>query len=281
MRVKFTLPRLKSTRLPTILVDMKHKILITAAISLFAATSFAQTYDQQTAPSSPKRIKKNNRSVAQEQEQEQEQPPASQPWDQLSKRDRTVRGMILAGYNVGNKAKFGSIKGTVSNIPVTGNYEASVESAFYIGGGAIYAPTHSLGFSSSLVFEMKRDISGYSATVNGNSVTSTYTNKPLFQFMYVETNGLYRLEQFYFLGGVNYSIPSFTPSSGSSSALEVSGALGWQVGVGFVVNENLHLNGYWKRLAAEASEKDASISADLQYGTGNLDGLAFQANYLF
>jgi hypothetical protein len=257
---------------------MKNKILISAAISLFAATAFAQTSDQQTAPPSAKRTKKAQRTVAQTPEE-----PISSQNSQTERHPEPnrVRGMALAGYSISNKAKFDKVSFSSGGNSVSGTYEASVDSAFYVGGGAIYTPNNAFGYSASLVFEMKREISSVVISSGGNSTTNTYTSKPSLQFIYVEANALYRMDQFYVPFGINYSMPTFTQSPESNGTFNIKGALGWQIGLAFIANENLHLSALWRVTSGEASGSYPSIPLDVNFGTGNLGGLAFQANYLF
>ena len=191
---------------------------------------------------------------------------------------KRLRFNLGIGVNIANEAKFDNVIATGS-ITATGSAKYDVQSAFLVTGGAFYSGEHSWGGAASLSIEGARDLNSVQLTLGSSSATAVFTSKPSIQLTVLEANALYRWENIYLPFGFNFTIPKYTPEAGATDQTSLTGALGAQIGVGFLIGDHFQLEAMSKVLSLKATQRSGTVSVN--YQTGYLAGLNLNAKYLF
>jgi hypothetical protein len=201
----------------------------------------------------------------------------AKPVEAESPRSNHLR--ITAGFSLGSKATFPSVKGTNAGTPITGSAEMDIDSAIEIGAAFVHSPQYSWGFSAGFNYQTPRKIKSETDTINGTTTTTTYSNSPEVQISVIEANAIYRWGAVYLPFGLNYSIPTYNKASGQAGEITVTGAVGGQAGVGFYPADNFTLEIESQVISLRGSEKIGTI--DVDYGPGIMGVLKLTAGFLF
>lgn len=205
--------------------------------------------------------------------------PAPTLKPKIQKRPPKASSWIIVGglgYHSTSKINFKNV--SASGVLNTHEVSFAIGSAFEITAAAMYSEKDSWGAFGALTYQSKREIGDVDL---GNGSFLRYTGgRPSIQLTLLEAGGLYRWSEFYIPLGFNYSIASYTDISDSSgTSTSLNGAMGFQAGAGYFLTDKICIEALIKM--ASISGKASTASVNLDYGTGNLTGLALQVRYIF
>lgn len=188
---------------------------------------------------------------------------------QYAKTKNILRTISVYGmYNMADKM---SLEGSVNNANLSGESTGSnsfglgaeikfkqLESGFYVKGGVGY--------------EFGRTFSKTSGRIaNAKFNKSLEAPKPELTAWVLSLNGELPIsEEMSLFGGGNYNFPTFKNQTGS-----YSGKIGWQVGMSYLISENLMLDGMWRSLNITGTDDNVS------YDNENIAGFVIRGRIAF
>ncbi len=186
------------------------------------------------------------------------------------------------GYVTKSTATFDSMTlvDGANNVTYKGSGSLDYEPAFTVSVEARKLAESSWGFIGQVYYDSDRKVTGGSVKSGNYSAVFTGENPSKLQLIVVSGSAAYRWHDFYLPFGLNYSIPTFTPSKTSTNDSDtIQGGIGAQLGVGFYVSDNAALE--LSSRATSVSFKSKTGSTVLDWGTGNITNLIFGAKFFF
>jgi hypothetical protein len=186
------------------------------------------------------------------------------------------------GYQLaGEKAKFDRTQysdGVGGEISGEAELEFRRTYSFVIDGRIL--PIDSWGIIAGLNHEGERELIGGQITWGG-VVYPVYTGDraPKLQFTTAFLAATYRWKQFYLPFGFNYSSVKLSVPDGYNGSSTVTGAMGAQIGVGFMSTDHIAVELYgW---VTNMNWKDKLGIEVVDYGSGTFQSLLLVAKYIF
>ena len=194
--------------------------------------------------------------------------PKSQGKDEKKIEARIDRTGLALVYSLADK-----INGNVANNAGNGSASFTLNATPSYGLGFYYHRLRrgSLGFSGTFVYEFSRDIN--SNTIAG--VTANFLNKATLSIMVLTASANFAItDEGYFYLGANYPIIGV-----KSDTISVSSDVGYQVGGGYIFDNNLGLDVQMRFIRARGSYNNGTSSASIT--DGKLDGAVLSFAYYF
>jgi hypothetical protein len=182
------------------------------------------------------------------------------------------------GFSLASKAKFDNGTVTTGGSSYTFTGDLDYKNAAVLEASGRYMPENSWGCILGLQIDGEREFDSGTITVAGLNVSLSSADSKL-QVSNLFANAVYRWNQFYLPFGLNVSSAKFTAASGFSGTSDSSGALGAQVGVGYLPDEHWALELMSRAIGFKL--KTATSTATADYGTGYLSTLIFAGKYYF
>lgn len=171
--------------------------------------------------------------------------------------------IISDGVTTFDEAKVATTTGTYN-----GEIELKSESAAGLLIEGRIMKQHSAGAQFGLVLEGQREITEVTAKIGNTTVNGTFVDpKPKINYQLLYANATYKWENFYLLGGFNYSFPTIeTKTAEPGSSLEVEGALGAQLGLGYQFTKLFGMEFVSQATGIRVKERTSTYNAD--WGVG-------------
>jgi opacity protein-like surface antigen len=185
--------------------------------------------------------------------------------------DRHWFGTVL--YSSANQLLY---KGTIlfngAATPFTAT--ETTATAFGFSGGYLQRHGSSFGYSADMTFEMQRASQGLVGNGGGLNVKGVYDKAPANSLLTTALNGNYSIgESFYLFGGLNFP---FIFTSGDQS---MTGQMGYQVGAGYVMTENISVDAQYRTLKMKGSINNPALNLTIDEAT--FSGMILTVRYLF
>lgn len=178
------------------------------------------------------------------------------------------RWNFIIFYSTADEAEY---DGTVSNL----NFREKDKADPSFGVGLSYSK-HSiekLGYEIGLTYDFKRTFKSYDLTINSTDYSGSYDDKPTLSIFHLYATGNYTFNNgVYLFLGVGY--PLFKLDANN---VKVSGTMGTLVGVGYLVNENIHIELASRALRANGIYNDGTYSGDID--DAEFEGAMFVLKY--
>jgi len=194
-------------------------------------------------------------------------------------RHRNLKFSLSIAKDTSNKISFDGANYTNGSSQASGSITFDLENGVDLMAALAYSPENSAGFLVGYTLQPTREAKGGTVTVNGDSTDFTYSESPNFKFNIFETDVLYRWTYFYMFGGLNYSDPSLNWISGSSWSVTCQGALGYQLGIGFMPSNYWRFDLLYREISASVKIENATETND--YGLGHMDGFVLRVGVMF
>lgn len=184
--------------------------------------------------------------------------------------ERVVRLALVPYYGLGTSMGSGALEYNQAGQPTT--YGGGTISTNTAPGAAIEiyeSPKNGFGWSTGVSYEFKRSVSGLNAYANGSFIGGSFMNpEPTLSLLAIYANLIYRLEDFYFPFGINFSFPSFQGGGNAFGNTTLTGDVGLQIGAGYILSSNIALEFWIEDLYLDGSTTTGA-------GTINYNGLSF------
>lgn len=181
---------------------------------------------------------------------------------------------VGGGIALGGTGNFREVKD--SSVPYTLEAEIGFTSAALVKGEARYMAPNSWGFLGSLQFEREREVD----TFKVGGVTYNVSSGAKLQVTTLLASAVYQWENWYLPFGLNFSSLKYTPPSGFSGSTDSTSGLGFQIGVGYLINENFSVEGMSRSASWKLSAKPTG-GGETDYGTGTFSTLVVSGTYWF
>lgn len=167
---------------------------------------------------------------------------------------------------------------TTSDLTISstsGSYSANYDlsNGFSLDLSAMKAEQNNWGFLGVLSLGQSRKIDG--GAVAGTAI-STSGDETKFTTHTIAGNAVYRWDKFYLPFGLNYNT---TTISGDSTITSVSGGLGYQLGAGYFIDENLSVD--YTAIHSLVKINGKSGNTTYNYGNGYLTEVHVGLKYYF
>jgi hypothetical protein len=172
--------------------------------------------------------------------------------------------LVVNGHYTSDDLTISSTSGSYS-----ANYD--VTNGFSLDLSAMKSEQNSWGFLGVLSLGQERKIDG--GAVAGVAVSMPNTK---FRTHSISANTVYRWDKFYLPFGLNYSTTSI---SGDATITSVSGGLGYQLGAGYFIDENLAVD--YTAIHSLVKINGKSGNTLYNYGNGYLTEVHIGLKYYF
>lgn len=168
--------------------------------------------------------------------------------------------------------------GTTKTTGYAGDFNARTTMGFALS--AWNTKRHSWGYMGGISFDGPREMSPlhWTSTVSGPAIFSGGMGSTMFLAL-LEGNAVYRIEDVYFLSGLNASIPGYKKAHAEPGTTTLRGGLGLQFGIGAFANEAVSFEAMYKVISIGVNYKDPSVEFDSNSVIS--DGFQFQTKFTF
>jgi hypothetical protein len=183
-------------------------------------------------------------------------------------------------YLLGNSASsvnFNNVSVSGPGLFATGTLSLNTTPMAGFGAEVWHSEPNSFGWSAGLTWDAPRTISSSDVTTSGYTFHYDYLNPPTLSITTLYGNAIYRFDDLYIPFGLNGTIPNFY--SGETT-LQMSGGLGFQLGIGYHINNNFSIECMDRFETFQMSNPQASIYT-IDYGTGFMNGLQLNLKFDF
>jgi hypothetical protein len=156
------------------------------------------------------------------------------------------------------------------------SYESKI---FYADGAAIelgysYMPTKSFGLTAGLSYGFPQKLAR--GTQAGQNIIITDTN---IQVTEIVLGTQFRDDRLYVPVGLIYSLFKFSPYAGYPGSADAKGGVGYQAGLGFMINQRLSLEALYRATMTSLTINATGLTQD--YGKGELSYLTLVGKVYF
>ena len=189
------------------------------------------------------------------------------------------RMSLTAYYSLAESVKFnkGSIDLSGTSVPVSGEF--LTETAVGLGLSYGSMPNKGFGYLLSGQFEMPRKIKKLKINMSGSTAVSDAGGTSAVSYLFGEFSRIYRNDKIYFPFGINVSMA--LRKDGGSGSSSTKPDLGFVIGTGVIINENISFEFLYRVLGYQESGVDSNTNWTYDLGTGYLGGFSIGARYWF
>lgn len=181
-------------------------------------------------------------------------------------------------HSLANKLTFGSSRIIYSSgYAEDGNSNSELKNPIGLTLGAQKIQSRGWGYSGFLTYEPNIKVTSYRDEFGGRVDSGDYSNIPEMSLYTIEGNAVFGFGSFYTPLGLNFTTGTY---SSRSTSVKLRGAFGLQAGLGYSASAQLKLELFY-RLRQLALEENFSRGQKIEYGTGQMSGLAVQSRFLF
>lgn len=191
------------------------------------------------------------------------------------------RFSVGLGLNIGGKFESDLVfRDSSSGSQVAkGKVDFDIDPAVSLDISAQYMPQNSWGFIGGFTYDSERETTGGEIIINGQRVIIAEDgDNDKIQARVFHASAVYRWESLYLPFGLNYAAYTFKSSDVPTS---ISGGLGAQLGLGYVVNDNFSIEGMIRATSFELSYTDTDENLDVTFEDGFFSSFLIMGKYIF
>lgn len=141
-------------------------------------------------------------------------------------------------------------------------------------------PKNGFGWSTGVSYEFQRSLSDLNAYANYNFIGGSFQGpEPTLSLLTIYANLVYRLEDFYFPFGLNYTIPSLSGGGNTFGNTTLTGDIGLQIGMGYMFSDHWALEFWIENIYLDGNTNTGAATIDYN-GLSFIDPL-FRLRYSF
>jgi len=199
-------------------------------------------------------------------------PPFVENWADESR----FRVNVEAFYNFAGTGYSSNATEVTNGFSGQGGLSADMDNAAGFAAEVFMAQPFGWGFDAGLSYDLVRNINDF----NDPSTTIYYTgSKPTIQFTTLYGNAVFRRQIFYLPLGLNYTIPTFSggANNGALTSTTVTGNVGFQFGIGFLLGRRFSIELMDRILHFQATSSNNNVSVN--WGDVYLSGLQLNLKF--